>query len=85
MSSKISCMVLVLVVLLAASTCPAQNAAAKSSIESVTLYRGQALVTRAVVLPVDAVAKARAAAGELEIFISGSSAAGRAVQRVYRR
>ena len=51
MSSKISCMVLVLAVLLVAAMCPGQNAAAKSSIESVTLYRGQALVTRAVALP----------------------------------
>ncbi|MDP6542345.1 MAG: mucoidy inhibitor MuiA family protein [Phycisphaerae bacterium] len=70
MNNKVSYMVLVLAVLLAASTCPAQILTAKSSIESVTLYRGQALVTRAVVLPADAVAKARAAAGELEVFIS---------------
>jgi len=63
-------LVLVLAVLLAASTCPAQDEAAKSSIESVTLYRGQALVTRAVVLPAADVAKARGAAGELEVIVS---------------
>jgi len=63
MSSKVLCTVLVLVVVFAASVCPAQGVAAKSSIESVTLYRGQALVTRTVALPA-------AAAGELEILIS---------------
>ena len=51
-----------LVVVSAFSVCAAQAAPAKSSIESVTLYRGQALVTRTVALP--------AKQGEQEIVVS---------------
>jgi uncharacterized protein (TIGR02231 family) len=54
-----------LICIFSASTYAAQVPAAKSSIKSVTLYRGQALVTRSVTLPAPADAKA----DEMEILI----------------
>ena len=65
MNSRISFTVGVLVFVLAASMCQGQVPAAKSSIKSVTLYRGQALVTRSVTLPAAADPKA----DEMEIRI----------------
>ena len=62
MTRNLLCTVVLLVVVSVVSLCAAQPAPAKSSIESVTLYRGQALVTRTVVLP--------AKKGEQEVVVS---------------